>query len=320
MNEGFDFIGDIHGHADALEKLLEKMGYHPSGAAWAHPHKMAFFLGDLIDRGPRIRRTLELVRAMVSSGSARCLMGNHEYNALAWATPDSNGGYLRSHSFVHYAQHRQTLDAFIGHEAQWQNHLGWLRGLPLWAEGSLAGPTGESTPFRAVHAAWLPDRMATLARGYDPDRGCDIAFLTSTHDRSSPLSGALEDVLKGPEARLPPGMSIPDKEGHPRLRSRLKWWLPNDQETDTAGLFHVPEERLAELREAPLLHIPGFTRPGPGDPPVFFGHYWMRGEPRLLSARACCLDWSVAAGGVLCAYRWEGEQDLDPRHLIWVDP
>ena len=36
------------------------------------------FLGDLVDRGPRILDTLKLVRNMVTSGSALCILGNHE--------------------------------------------------------------------------------------------------------------------------------------------------------------------------------------------------------------------------------------------------
>jgi hypothetical protein len=53
-------------------------------------------------------------------------------------------------------------------------------------------------------------------------------------------------------------------------------------------------------------------------PPIFFGHYWLKGTPMLLGPRHACLDWSVAKGGRLCAYRFDGEQTLDPRNLIHV--
>jgi hypothetical protein len=53
--------------------------------------------------------------------------------------------------------------------------------------------------------------------------------------------------------------------------------------------------------------------------PVFVGHYWMRAEqPRLLRRNIACVDWSVAKGGFLCAYRWDGEQELDDRKFAWV--
>jgi len=30
------------------------------------------------------------------------------------------------------------------------------------------------------------------------------------------------------------------------------------------------------------------------------------------------VDWSVAKGGFLCAYRWDGEQVLDASRFAWV--
>jgi hypothetical protein len=39
-----------------------------------------------------------------------------------------------------------------------------------------------------------------------------------------------------------------------------------------------------------------------GDMPVFFGHYWMSGEPELQSANALCLDYSAGTDGPLVTY------------------
>ena len=41
-----------------------------------------------IDRGSQQIKTLEVVRAMVDSGSAQMVMGNHEFNAISFATRD----------------------------------------------------------------------------------------------------------------------------------------------------------------------------------------------------------------------------------------
>ena len=97
MGMSHDIIGDIHGHADRLEALLTHLGYQHRNGAWRHPSRTAVFVGDFVDRGPAQLRTLELVRAMTDAGSARAVMGNHEFNAIAWATPDpvNNGDYLR---------------------------------------------------------------------------------------------------------------------------------------------------------------------------------------------------------------------------------
>lgn len=85
----FDIIGDIHGCCDELEQLLEQLGYQAESAeeetsfwrspTYTHPEgRTALFLGDLVDRGPRVLDTVKLVRNMVQAGSALCILGNHE--------------------------------------------------------------------------------------------------------------------------------------------------------------------------------------------------------------------------------------------------
>ena len=86
----YDLIGDIHGHAEELAALLEMLGYRKSAGVYRHPERQAIFFGDFIDRGPRIRETLEIVRTMVEHGSALAVMGNHEWNALPTTLPIQN--------------------------------------------------------------------------------------------------------------------------------------------------------------------------------------------------------------------------------------
>ena len=85
----FDIIGDVHGCCDELEALLGRLGYVAaclddddpqwSNRAFAHPEsRKAVFLGDLVDRGPRVLDTVRLVRNMVRAGSALCIPGNHD--------------------------------------------------------------------------------------------------------------------------------------------------------------------------------------------------------------------------------------------------
>ena len=52
---GFDIIGDVHGCADELERLLDQLGYRidPVTGAYRHGTRHALFVGDLVDRGPR---------------------------------------------------------------------------------------------------------------------------------------------------------------------------------------------------------------------------------------------------------------------------
>jgi protein phosphatase len=82
----FDLIGDIHGCADELEQLLDLLDYErdPS-AAWLYRHpagRRAVFLGDLVDRGPRILDTCRIVMAMTAAGTALCVPGNHDAKLL----------------------------------------------------------------------------------------------------------------------------------------------------------------------------------------------------------------------------------------------
>jgi hypothetical protein len=55
------------------------------------------------------------------------------------------------------------------------------------------------------------------------------------------------------------------------------------------------------------------------EPPLFIGHYWQQDTPRPLRANLACLDYSAVKGGRLVAYRMDGERELDPGKLVWVD-
>jgi polynucleotide kinase-phosphatase len=80
----FDFIGDVHGCADELEVLLADLGYaRDTEGVWRHPGgRKAVFVGDLVDRGPRIVDTLRIVMAMVNAETALCVPGNHDMKLM----------------------------------------------------------------------------------------------------------------------------------------------------------------------------------------------------------------------------------------------
>ena len=89
----FDIIGDVHGCADELETLLQRLGYR---LAWEEiggerratvippDGRKVLFVGDIVDRGPRVADALRIVMDMVAAGSAHCVLGNHEVKVERW--------------------------------------------------------------------------------------------------------------------------------------------------------------------------------------------------------------------------------------------
>ncbi len=76
----FDIIGDVHGCFDELVELIIKLGYvEQPGGIWKHPEaRKLLFVGDLVDRGPKIPEVIRLVMDCANAGSALCVPGNHD--------------------------------------------------------------------------------------------------------------------------------------------------------------------------------------------------------------------------------------------------
>ena len=88
----FDIIGDVHGCFDELVDLLTQLGYSVEkqsngqralGYSVKPPEgRKAVFLGDLVDRGPKIPDVLGLVMSMIEAGTALCVPGNHDIKLM----------------------------------------------------------------------------------------------------------------------------------------------------------------------------------------------------------------------------------------------
>jgi len=83
----FDIIGDVHGCYEELSTLLGQLGYKiengPDGPKATPPDgRTVVFVGDLVDRGPRIPDVLRLVMRMVAEGTALCVPGNHDMKLM----------------------------------------------------------------------------------------------------------------------------------------------------------------------------------------------------------------------------------------------
>jgi hypothetical protein len=301
-----DLIGDIHGHADKLEELLLKLGYAKKNGAYSHLERKVLFVGDYIDRGPKIRETLEIVKSMVDSENAIALMGNHEYNALCFHFQETEGGHLRKHLIKNIIQHYETLKQFQNRQREYEGYLDWFKTLPLYY---------ETESFRAVHACWDNKNIDFLRKTLVNDRLTDELIYQSVKVGSA-LNEAIDETLKGKEMKLPDGLYFNDKDGTRRTDIRIKWWEnPSEMTYKTISVEPI-ENLLEEPIQVSELKSNDYYKSN--DKKVFFGHYWLKGEPSLNKENICCLDYSVAKGGKLVAYRLNEEAILDNENLIYV--
>lgn len=305
----FDIIGDIHGQYKKLTELLRVMGYRESAGCYRHASRKVLFLGDFIDRGPDQRAVLDLVMAMVSQGQAQAVMGNHEYNALAFHTPDPQnlGQWLRPRTDKNIEQHFAFLQEYVtkGETAALDEVLDFFRSLPLWLE--LPG-------LRMVHACWDPKSIAFLRSHLDKGNCINERVLLESSRKGSAAYNAIETILKGPEVALPPGVLFVDKYGSERKKMRLRWW--RSKAVNLSEQVVDRGDTVAHLRGLAPVPVVGY---GKNEPPLFFGHYWFNGTPRLVRKNMVCLDYSAAKSGPLVAYRWNGEQELNVENFCYIE-
>ncbi|MBF8455749.1 metallophosphoesterase [Kaistella sp. G5-32] len=304
-----DFIGDIHGHADKLKELLLKLGYSKPDNFYVHsnPNRKVLFVGDYIDRGPKIRKTLEIVKSMVDNGSAIALMGNHEYNALCFHFQETAGGHLRKHLIKNIIQHYETLKQFQNRQEEYEGYLEWFKTLPL---------VYETEQFRAVHACWDDKIINFLKTKLINNRLTDELIYESVK-KETQLHEAIEETLKGKEIKMPECLNFKDKDGTVRTEIRIKWW-ENPAQITYKDISVEPLDNLPATKiDLTLLKSTDFYKED--EKPVFFGHYWLKGKPLLNKENVCCLDYSVAKCGYLVAYTFDGESTLDPQMLTFVE-
>jgi hypothetical protein len=252
----YDIIGDVHGELPALLALGRELGYHVDGD-WSHPKgRTPVFLGDLVDRGAHSLEVAELVLRLVEARRGFCLMGNHEYNLVAWfaQVPGYEGPKTSNATTIAEI----TRDRERG-GTRWARVLGFFRDLPL----AVALPD-----LRLIHACWhVPsltvvspvlgrevragapaDAIGRLERhvvlrspfdGAPLERTRLLAGIPGdTRDRAAVIPH--EDLMKGFEVAAPEPFR--DNYGDERTRIRALWWA---------------------TRENVLV-----------DRPQVFGHYW----------------------------------------------
>ncbi|MFJ4816018.1 polynucleotide kinase-phosphatase [Streptomyces sp. NPDC088801] len=260
----FDIIGDIHGCAAELEALLGKLGYadgvHPEG-------RTAVFVGDLVDRGPDSPGVLRRVMAMVKSGNALCVPGNHE---------NKYGRYLRGRKVQHthglaetieqmageseefLAEVREFLDGLVSHYVLDGGRLVVCHaGLPEKYHGRTSGrvrshalygdTTGETDEFGLpVRYPWAEDYRGRAAVVYGHTPVPEATWLNNTIclDTGAVFGGKLT-ALRWPEREL---ADVPAEQVWYEPTKPLRSEAPGGQDGRPLDLADVRGRRVVETR------------------------------------------------------------------------
>lgn len=295
----YDIIGDIHGYASRLECLLRKLGYECLEGSYSHPNRRAVFTGDYVDRGPEIRRTLKIVRGMVERGAAYAVMGNHEFNAITYATLTDNGSWIREHNAKNHRQHAATLSQVADpFPEEWREWLSWFTRLPL----SL-----DLNSIRIAHAAWDTE----ISSFFEDMTSLSPDIIKLMADPSTSAGRAREFLLSGIKVSLPKERFANKEFAKERSTVRMKWWLDLQGKTYREAALPNSDDLPNEI--IPQSFLPEFKEYyPPSAPPVFVGHYRLpyTKAPEPLAPNIACLDYDVHLGGPLVAYSWQGEKVL----------
>lgn len=275
----FDIVGDIHGCADELEELLQKLGYcvevHEQDGerdyrVFPKSGRRAVFLGDLVDRGPRTPDVLRLVMAMVEAGEALCIPGNHDVKFLRWLhgrnvkmthglaqsteqmEPTSTAFKHKVKSFIDSLVSHQWLDngrLVVAHagirEEMIGRSSGQVREFCLYGE-----TTGESDEFGLpVRYNWAADYQGktTVVYGHTPVVEAEWFNNTICLDTGCVFGGKLT-ALRWPEKELVevPARAVYAEPARPLAVATSSGLNLQQQHDDLPDLALVSGKRIVE--------------------------------------------------------------------------
>ena len=251
-------IGDVQGCFDGLQALLGAIGFDPE-------KDRVWFVGDLVNRGPKSLETLRFVRDL--GDRSVCVLGNHDLHLLARAL-----GFAREREDDTLAEVLTAPDR--------DELLDWLRSRPL---------AHLDAGYLLVHAGLLPQ--------WDPEEARALAREVETELRGPRYREFLAQLYGSRPDRWDSKL-----KGFDRLRvivnamTRVRFCRP-----DGTMEFHTK----GEATQAPIGYFPWFEVPGrkSAGVTVICGHWsalGLRVAPNLLALDSGCV-W----GGTLTAVRLE---------------
>lgn len=248
-------IGDVQGCHDELRALLERLRFSPD-------RDRLWFVGDLVNRGPKSLETLRFVRSL--GEAATVVLGNHDLHLLAVARGSRP------------LRHGDTLEAVLAAPDR-EALLDWLAARPLAHFDEAAGDL-------LIHGGVLPQwsaadvvRLAAEVRG------------ALARDARAVLEHMYGNHPDRWDERL---------EGHARLRVIINV-LTRMRACTADGRIDLEAKGAPETIQAPL--YPWFEIPARATRSVrvIFGHWstlGLRAQPGVLA-----LDTGCVWGGALSA-------------------
>jgi hypothetical protein len=271
---------------------------------------------------------------MVDSNAAYIVMGNHEFNAISYATPNPEipGEFMRVHSDKNRTNHKEFIDQVQVDAGRYANTIEWFRTLPLYLD--------LDEGLRVIHACWDEAQIEVVRQYFGPGEPMPNKFVVKANQKGTDEHKAIEVLLKGPEVNLRNYGQPPVELPGDRLRdeARIRWWKPNARTL----------REVAEIQPGSRTKIDGEYQDYPDlpdmacneqdlqygydakNPPLFYGHYWRKWNPGQLSRwlpeeevdwtkNTACVDFSAVKKGPLVAYQWSGETEIAPANYV-CDP
>ncbi len=301
------FIGDVHGQFRKLNELFDHIAFDESKPPI---DTKLVFVGDLIDNSLSADtgyiELLTTVKRLVDNGLAHCIMGNHEFNAVGWATKNvKTGEWLRPHNVNNAMQHQDFLHEVGDGSEIHQYWIDWFRTLPLFI---------DFEEVRVVHACWQQVSIDILDKYTNSNNQLKRRHWQLAFDKKEELHQIIEVLLKGPEIELPAGNNFKDKTGITRKHIRSKWWLPN------ANTYReIAQVQPDSVHLIPNINVENEQIHEQQTMPTFVGHYTLNNLPDILSKNVVCVDYNAAKGeNPLVAYIWQGETELINDHFAFV--
>lgn len=260
----FDIIGDVHGCFDELVELLAKLGYEQENGLWHHhAGRKMVFVGDLVDRGPKVPEVVRLVMDSVGSGNALCVPGNHDIKFMRKIRgKDVQITHGLAETLAQYETYEQRFPKFREATAEFIDNLvshyvldeGKLvvahagmkesmqgRGSGAVREFAMFGETtGETDEFGLpVRYNWAAEYRgaAAVVYGHTPIPEPEWLNRTLNIDTGCVFGGKLT-ALRYPEMDL---VSVPAKQTYAEPR---KPFLPPEDQAPTLSAQHQQDDLL----------------------------------------------------------------------------